>query len=343
MKRTKCCKVIYPRISAIFLVVILAFMAFICVEFVFMSCRQKNFQEQLSTIEFMLQDEYYHARVFEADGDLMDEVSTALGIISAGIVLFTVFGGFLSVFNILKTRELENAIKDADKALENQRELFSNRLLQEGRVYAMRNRNKYAADSFNAAMRYAPETLAALTAEYELFALYSDVLSNARNPFEESNLSYIVGLFNELIKNIENNDDYSMAKHRLKADSYFTLGCVYGTYALSLFNVENIESDYLRIDEFVSEAINAFNEAIKCDGGNVDFHRNLSIIYAVNDNIDECQRTLQNACVYADTEKLYRNLVDSARLTKLFAPSQSYLSGNMKEMLIENYGIEFDN
>lgn len=57
---------------------------------------------------------------FEVDTDV---VSVSLGIITAGIGFFALFGGILSIFNIKQSKELDIAISDAREALENQYEL----------------------------------------------------------------------------------------------------------------------------------------------------------------------------------------------------------------------------
>ena len=105
-----------------------------------------------------------------------DVVSVSLGIITAGIGLFALFGGILSIFNIKQSKELDIAISDAREALENQYELQGARLIQEGRVYVLRNRYKYAVNNFNQVIETLPGSISALICEFEIFSLYADIL-----------------------------------------------------------------------------------------------------------------------------------------------------------------------
>lgn len=54
----------------------------------------------------------------ESSFNLADQVSASLDIIAIGIAVFTIFGGILSVFNIARSKELEEAISKAEKAVE---------------------------------------------------------------------------------------------------------------------------------------------------------------------------------------------------------------------------------
>lgn len=321
MKKSFASKV-YLGLSAFLIVLLVAISVFLLVKFCYIESAQEQIETRLTSIENTLQDnastEYDNRSI-----ELADEVSLALGIISAGIGVFAIFGGVLSILNIWRSKELENAISTTAKMTEDQRELASARLVQEGRVYAMRNRSKYAVDSFNRAILNAPESVAALSAEYELIALYADAL-----PSKEENITKIQEKVDALVEKL---DRLRVLEGRLlKADAYFTLGCFYGGCYLE---GNRNSADFWDKSEFY------FKKAIKCDKANVDFYRNLAITYALTNDVEKCQENLRFAIYFSESEPLYATLVDSERLSKLFSPYWKYLSKKMKNMLCQEYGV----
>lgn len=322
MKKTFASKV-YSVFSAFLMVLLVAISLFLLVKFCYIKSAQGQIEARLTSIENTLQnnvsDEYDNRSI-----ELMDEASLALGIISAGIGVFAIFGGVLSILNVWRSKELENAISTTAKMAEDQRELASARLVQEGRVYAMRNRSKYAVDSFNRAILNAPESVSALSAEYELIALYADAL-----PGKEENIVIIQEKVEAFVEKL---DRRRVPEGRLlKADMYFTLGCFYGNCYL--------ENDRNSAD-FLGKSEAYFKKAIKCDKGNVDFYRNLAITYALANDIKNCQESLGFAVHFSESEPLYATLVDSSRLSKLFSLSWEYLSVETKKMLGKEYNIQ---
>ena len=264
-------------------------------------------------------------------GMSMDAVSVSLGIITAGISVFALFGGILSIINIKQSKELDAAIDNAQKALENQNELLGARLIQEGRVYALRNRYKYAENNFNKVIETLPGTVSALICEYEIFSLYADI----GTPEDIGTLEYRENLdhrFESLIKKIEYSKVAADEGKMIKADTYFTYGCICGNCALTE------EGQKRKI--LLSKSVEAFSNAIELDNGNVDFYRNQAISYALADDIDKCKSALNKGRVLAESDILYSHLVDRERLKKLFKPSSIYLSDQMKEMLKREFDVQ---
>ena len=253
-----------------------------------------------------------------------DVVSVSLGIITAGIGLFALFGGILSIFNIKQSKELDIAISDAREALENQYELQGARLIQEGRVYVLRNRYKYAVNNFNQVIETLPGSISALICEFEIFSLYADIL-----PLEYK--ERLNEQFETLIRKLDSCNGHVNESKMLKADAYFTYGCVCGNYALN----ENGQKRKMLLDK----SIEAFSNAIALDSSNVDFYRNQAISYALTDDIDNCKLVLQKGFILSKSDILYSYLVDKERLKKLFEQSVKDLSTPIKEMIATEFGV----
>lgn len=264
--------------------------------------------------------------------DLSTQVSTSLDIIAAGIAVFALFGGFLSIFNILTARELEEALSRAENAnsraemaIENQQELTGARLLQDGLVYVSRHRTYYAAKAFEEVIKQVPDTIAALTARYELLSLYADIKNI---PIDEYRLRKIREKFDELINalnQISDKKNPEVCRH-LQGDAYFTLGCAYGRCAS---NYSPPNRNHINVAEW------HLKMALNFDNGDVDYHRNLAYTYAMANKMNQCKRELEVAIDCAEREPLYKPLISSKRLRILFNPIWDTLSEEMHKMLNE--------
>lgn len=285
--------------------------------------KQMEIQDYFSKIEYSLKNENTNFVIEYSDSvALEDEVSISLSIITAAIGIFTIFGGILSVINIINYKDIYNAIDAADKVIESQKELLATRLIQDGRVYQLRDRPKYASDCYEQVIRIVPESNISLIAEYESFLLYSDIFS-----FNDDDIDKIEEMGNDLISKLQSfgGDE----KKLLMGDTYFSFGCVYGTYAAKLNK-----------PEYSKKSIEYFEKAINCDGNNVDFHRNLAITYALDDSLEECQKSLEIAKRFAENQPLYSTLMQPKRLKLLFQPSAEYLKSEIKNMLRDKFEID---
>lgn len=74
-------------------------------------------------------------------------------------------------------------------------------------------------------------------------------------------------------------------------------------------------------------------EALRRNSGDVDYCKNLAYTYSLMDDIDKCKRQLDQAVSYVEQEPLYKPLVSSERLEKLFKPAWNILSPEMQKML----------
>jgi len=260
----------------------------------------------------------------ESSYNLADQVSASLDIIAIGIAIFTIFGGILSVFNITRSKELEEAISKAEKAEENQKELVGARLLQEGLVYVSRHRPYYAFKAFEKVIQKAPDTVAALTARYEIFSLYADTKNSEIDLFR---FLKVREKFDELLTALTEAGgriDSDVYQH-LRGDAYFALGCFYGEYASTL----PFGTNYINAAEW------HFKMALKDNNADADYHRNLAYTYAMAGKKDRCRKEIEFAIDCAEREPLYKIQVSRTRLEALFNPIRETLPDDIQKMLNE--------
>ena len=162
--QNSCVKKIFSGIKAIFQVFTVCLCVFVLVRYCYILKRQHDIQNRILAIEESLQENDVLINHMPVETmfsyNLVDQVSASLGIVSAGICAFALFGGILSVFNIVRSKELERMSLQIENLLENQHELEGARLLQDGIVYASRGRIHYAIDSFNKVILQVPDTVA---------------------------------------------------------------------------------------------------------------------------------------------------------------------------------------
>lgn len=224
---------------------------------------------------------------------LMDQTAVLLEMISVGVALFALFGGFLSVFNILKSRELLDAIKCAHQATEDQQELHAHRLLQEGRSYAIRNRPAYAAERYQQAMDLLPNSFTALSAEYELATLYSDVTYDHQ---QSGQLEEIIKRFTDILSHIESTTSDKVGIQHLRGEVYFALGCINGTYGAYQKNSRS---------RYVKESIKWFEKSIDCDPKNVDYYRHIAASYQLAKDNEKKYQAIEQAKRWAAKQLFY--------------------------------------
>lgn len=291
--------------------------------------RQKNIESQISYYQMTEQSSENAEHVISLSSDnLLDQTSIFISIVTGGIAVFTIFGGFFSFFNLMQSKELSTAIEKAEQAVENQKELISARLIQDGRNYMLRSRPKYAEDCFLRAVREAPDTENALIAQYEIMGLYADTL-----PIENDSLKIIEEKFHALEECLKKTEYKGEVQRYLKGDLLFVMGCVYGKYA-------EISEQKEKREELLNKSIDSFEEAITYDGKNVDYYRNLAVSYAVNNEERKCIEKLDKAEELSKKDKLYAGLMARERLCKLFQSSGDKISGKVKKALNDNYKIK---
>lgn len=310
-------------INAVTIVIAVIIMVFTVSRVCFLNQKQNEIEKNFSKLESLIQNNNENIIIKYNDSvAIEDEVSISLSIISAGISVFAIFGGILSVINIVSYKDIYSAIDAANKVMESQKELLAARLIQDGRVYQLRDRPKYALDCYDQAISIVPESNIALIAEYESFLLYSDIFSS-----NDEDIDKTEQMGNALISKLESFNGYE--KKLLMGDTYFSFGCVYGTYAVKLNK-----------PQYLKKSIEYFDKAISCDGNNVDFHRNLALTYALNNDVEKCKKSLEIAKRFAKSEPLYSTLMESERLKLLFKPSIKHLSRKIKNMLKKKFEID---
>ena len=137
---------VYTIFCAFMLTVMVAAIAIVFVQIKHLKLEQSLLNEKIFSLEQSVSENGNAGVVQNTDYEsftFADEVTFTLGIITAGISVFAIFGGVLSVFNVVRSKELDDAVKMSAQALENQQELECARLIQEGRMYMLRKRNKY--------------------------------------------------------------------------------------------------------------------------------------------------------------------------------------------------------
>ena len=176
---------------SILIVAGVALVAFMVVKIYYLEAEKKQLIDFLSAMNQNIEGTDMLMNVDYTTFSFSDEVSVALGIITAGISVFAIFGGFLSVANLLQFKKMDKAIKMSEKAIEYQRELECANFIQDGRMYINRKRQKYAEDCFIRARRVStPDSYMGLVAEYEILALYADTLPLSRENRDKIETEY---------------------------------------------------------------------------------------------------------------------------------------------------------
>lgn len=317
---------VYTIFCAFMLTVMVAAIAIVFVQIKHLKLEQSLLNEKIFSLEQSVSENGNVGVIQNTDYEsftFADEVTFTLGIITAGISVFAIFGGVLSVFNVVRSKELDDAVKMSAQALENQQELECARLIQEGRMYMLRKRNKYAVDCYEQAIETAEDSFMALVAKYELLMLYADEL-----PYSVDSMNELENVSGELLEQLKKCTD--KRSKTLAADTYFLMGCVYGKVSL---REDSNKEQFLDLSETF------IGNAIKSDKGNVDFYRNLAITYALKGNVEKCKANIKQAKKFASAEKLYDGLVQKQRLNLLFKPSWMYLNDEVKDMLKTEFEI----
>lgn len=305
--------------DTLYSILIVAGVALLIFALVQISYLKKEQKQLIDSISVMQQNVEYSAFSFS------DQVTWALGIITAGIGVFAIFGGIISVINLFQFKQMDKAIKMSEKAIEYQRELQCASFIQEGRIYIARERKKYAENCFIRAVHSAPGSYMGLVAKYELLQLHADTALFADNKNKER----IEAEADRLITRLNKKKIGVDSRYRtLRGDTYFLMACVYGNYSL-----ENNKKENLDLSE------EKMMKAISCDRNNVDYYRNLAITYALKNDKEKCKKYIEKAKKKAQKEPLYADLVEKSRLKKLFERSWNYLSQDMKDMLQTEIGI----
>lgn len=313
--------------EAVFFVVCVFFGVYFICKCINMVNLQRDIIKRLSTLETELKNVAVpsgQAGGISSAYNLADQVSTSLGIIDAGIAVFALFGGILSVYNIMQTKKLETAVRTAHEILETQRELKAARLLQDGRVCVLRGRLPYAKRYFEDTINEGVGTTAALTARYELLLMYAEVLEN------EAKLKEIEAIFKQLESELNKSEQGWNTHSQLLGDAYLTLGCAYGKCATANGVLDNDKIE--KAEEYLKAAL-GYNRK------DIDYHKNLAYTYALTGKKDKCRKALKRAEKYAKQEPLYEVLVSPARLQKLFEPGKDILTPEMKDMLSVTFDV----
>lgn len=321
-----CARKIFRFISYMTTVALVFMVIFVFCKIYNLSKQQAKLQDTVLEIQKQLaqqeHDTAYMVQELEAGYNLSDQVSTSIGIITAGITLYTVFGGMLSVFNIIRSKELEDAISKAEKTLENQQELIGARLLQDGLVYASRKRPYYAVNAFEKVIKQTPDTTAALTARFEILLLYADTENTQIDFYRRRMVHKICEKLLADLSKTNSSIDSDVRKH-LHGDACFVLGCFYGECA-PIF-------DYGINDLKVAECL--FQMALKDNYADVEYHKGLAYTYAMAGKTDRCIKELQTAIDCAEREPLYKTQVSQTRLKALFDPIWNTLSEDVQQKL----------
>ncbi len=247
------------------------------------------------------------------DKEIEGKVSIMLSVISAGIAVFALFGGFLSLVTLSQAKDLNEAIQKAERYSNNQQELLASSYLQEGRNYHIREKDISAKENYERAIHKAHGTLNALIAKYEIGMLYAEVPDGGQEVCEKAQ-QYFEEFLKELDAKFSNSEEYIL----LKCDALFAQACCYGNLA------EQLSEDEKK-NQYREKAIEHFKNVLKYKRYDVDTHRNLSLSYALLGNIDACRTHLDKAIEEGEGEPLDKSLVTKERLSRLYRP---YIEGD---------------
>lgn len=260
---------------------------------------------------------------------LTNQTTNSLSIITVGITLFTLFGGVLSVVNILLSQSLYKAVDNANEASKSQQELIGFRLLQEGREYAHNSQYRYAVDKFEETMKKYPDTIASLQAEYEAALIYADSLTKNHNTpklFQENKLR-----IEQLLNSIRRAKLDTVDCKRLEGDTYYLLGCTCGDYFKE--STKKIPSKSEENMKILDCSIDSFENARRHDKNNADFLINSVISYGLANNWTECEKALNNAKLIADDEPLYNYALTFCHLNEIFEDYYSCFTEELRDKL----------
>ena len=253
--------------------------------------------------------------------EILSITSASMEIIAIGIGLFALFGGFLSLINVNQSREMSETTKKAKHVLKNQRELSANRFLQEGRFYTSWNRPHYARESYELAIKHGRGTFSALVAEFALISMYADILSDKMDK-----LADVEKQFEGFIKELQEGKHYYRGRRYLRADSYFTLACIYANFVLSDIDISEKE-------KYAKKACKMFEYAIREDYTNPDIYRNYAAHLSVINKMSKCKKQIRLAQKYAKKDVLLAEFMDQNRLIDLFTLRGKRSVAEAKEIL----------
>ncbi len=300
----------------------------ICGLIIFLITKMKYMEKEIESLKNSLSQ----IQVVEQEGkdinqeEVLTITSASMDIIAVGIGLFTLYGGFLSLINVNQSRELSETMRKTKRAIRNQKELSANRFLQEGQLYRTWNRPNYAKKSYELAIEHGKGTFSALVAKYTLISMYADRLSD-----NVEKLADIEKQFKDFIKELQEEKRFYRGRKYLRADSYFTLACIYANYALN-------DIDCLKKLEYERKACEMFELAIKEDDENPDIYRNYAAHLSKINKMKECKKQIQLAQKYAKKDIILSEFMDKKRLVNLFR-LQNKRSKKEAKAILKEIGI----
>ena len=303
----------FVNICVALLILIIGLVIFLCVKTYFMNNDIESLETRFSIISSQKQNDYNSEQGVDGSDqrDLITLTSTSMGIISVGVALFTLFGGFLALINMDQSRELSKTMRNAETLLENQKELVANRFVQDGRLYASWDRPHYARSSYISAIEKGKGTFSALIAKFALISMYADRLSDQGNKFATDKMEGIEKHLKDLIKELKQGEHFDDGIRYLRADSYFTLACIYANCTLSAFNLSEQK-------KYAEKASKMFQCAIKEDDTNPDIYRNYAAHLFEIHEIKKCKKQIKMAYKCAKEDVLLSDFMNKERLVKLF-------------------------
>ena len=237
---------------------------------------------------------------------LLNWVSSVMAIIAAGIAMFALFGGFLSLINMNMSKDLREAILKANQYIKAQKESTASRYLQEGRNYYAQRKKSYAEDAYMQAIHQGENTFSASLAKYEIGLLYADSLDFGIAAQYEA-LKWFKKAEDDLEENHLGNIEY----FNLIGDIWFSRGCYYGIFA------DGIKEKKYK-ERYLNESAKCFRKAIRVGIHKVDYYRNLSATCESLKQYDECKEYLEKAYREAENDILDKSLLTTDRLYPLF-------------------------
>lgn len=273
---------------------------------------------------------------------ILSQTTLILTIVGIGIAIYTIFIGFLSIMNINKSKELDDSINKAKKALENEKEIRALKYLQQGYVYLRRDKPVYAKECFEKISHENENIDIFFLAQLEIRRLYADLSLNGievKSVVDEKNEQYIlkeIEKLNDLIKLVEKEGRNIQEDEKILSEINFLIGCLYGGLT------KNVYYDEYKRDKYINMSIEAFKYSKKYSNGDPDIYRNIAITYLLKGDLEEVKSNLYMAIELSKIDVLYGNLVKKERLSMLFKQYYPFITEDIKKMLENDFYIKLN-
>ncbi len=258
---------------------------------------------------------------------LLSQTTLILTIITVGITLFTLFGGFLSLINILNSRKLEKAMESIDEISKHEIKIKTLYYMNQAYNYIHREKVVYAKKCFEKMQELNKDNnYYYLIASFELIQLDFDNhhINKLEKVYIENTSNKLKDLLHALDK-LKDNDIEDI--FFLKSEIQLLRGCLYGKYA------ENCKINSER-NKSLKNSIEFFIDSQKYYPYDVNILKNILISYLLKDDtgkVIECLTSKRQEII--EKEPFSESMLADKSLSEFLEPYQDKISENMKNTL----------